>query len=295
VGAADAGEEVSEALWDEPAAPAGRYTIDELSARTGMPSRRIRFYQTEGVLPPPAREGRTAIYSDEHLRRLRFVQELHDHGLRLSAISEIVAEAEAVDPSLQRVFDLRSSMRAPWGDDAPAYYTTQELFDRIGEQSAEHLDELIRLKYCEPQPDGTLFVRSPAIMEVALRFEKVGVDLETLARAGRILEEGMEDLAERVLELFVERTGRGFTERGTPVEVATALEVMRPAAKTVAAVYFAHGIEEAMRRYVEAVRDARQRGDSPRAGDVATAAGALDKAGARDAAGGVDAGGETAP
>ena len=37
---------------DETPGP-GEYTIDELAARSGVPSRTIRFYQAKGVLPPP--------------------------------------------------------------------------------------------------------------------------------------------------------------------------------------------------------------------------------------------------
>ena len=33
--------------------PAAQYTIDQLAAKTGVPSRTIRFYQAKGVLPPP--------------------------------------------------------------------------------------------------------------------------------------------------------------------------------------------------------------------------------------------------
>ncbi len=44
------------------ATAATEFTIDELSARSGIPSRTIRYYQSEGALPPPERRGRVARY-----------------------------------------------------------------------------------------------------------------------------------------------------------------------------------------------------------------------------------------
>ncbi|MGZ6353720.1 MAG: MerR family transcriptional regulator, partial [Ktedonobacteraceae bacterium] len=38
------------------------HTIDELAHLSGMPSRTIRFYNTEGMLPPPTMRGRVAYY-----------------------------------------------------------------------------------------------------------------------------------------------------------------------------------------------------------------------------------------
>src|SRR5712672_1325849 len=72
----------------------GEYTIDELAARTGIPSRTIRFYQAKGVLPGPRKRGRVAVYDDAHAQRLRVVGELQDKGLRLRAIRDIVARKD---------------------------------------------------------------------------------------------------------------------------------------------------------------------------------------------------------
>src|ERR1700741_5219254 len=81
-------------------APGNEYTIDELAAYTGVPSRTIRFYQARGVLPPPRKRGRIAVYDEVHVERLRAVGALQGKGLRLQAIREVVSDedrdAEAV-------------------------------------------------------------------------------------------------------------------------------------------------------------------------------------------------------
>ena len=49
------------------------YTIDQLAAHTGVPSRTIRFYQSRGALPAPVRRGRKAYYGPTHVERLELI------------------------------------------------------------------------------------------------------------------------------------------------------------------------------------------------------------------------------
>ena len=54
-------------------------TLEELSERTGVAPRTIRFYQAEKLLPKPERDradGRVARYGPVHVERLRLVGEL---------------------------------------------------------------------------------------------------------------------------------------------------------------------------------------------------------------------------
>ncbi len=76
-----------------------QYRIDELAARSGVRIDTIRFYQGRGLLPPPRREGRIALYGDAHLERLRRIRELHADGLSLQWIQRVFeAEAQPADP-----------------------------------------------------------------------------------------------------------------------------------------------------------------------------------------------------
>ena len=73
-------------------ASAAHYTVDQLAFATGIPSRTIRFYQFEGVLPLPARRGRVALYDDRHIERLRLIGELKERGLSLRAIRRLLRQ-----------------------------------------------------------------------------------------------------------------------------------------------------------------------------------------------------------
>ena len=64
--------------------------IDELASRSGTTVDTIRFYQAEGLLPKPSREGRVAWYDDAHLERLRRIAALKEQGLTLAAIRRLL-------------------------------------------------------------------------------------------------------------------------------------------------------------------------------------------------------------
>ncbi len=66
--------------------------IDDLAHEAGIPSRTIRFYNTEGLLPPPLMRGRVAYYSQEHLLVLNIIKELKERqNLPLDVIKQLLA------------------------------------------------------------------------------------------------------------------------------------------------------------------------------------------------------------
>ncbi|MER6666929.1 MerR family transcriptional regulator [Amycolatopsis japonica] len=77
-----------------------RYSIGELSRRTGLTVKTIRFYSDRGILAP---SGRTASghrrYGVEALARLELVRTLRELGLDLATIRKVV-ESEATLPDV---------------------------------------------------------------------------------------------------------------------------------------------------------------------------------------------------
>ncbi len=61
-------------------------TVDALARRAGLTTRTVRAHQTFGLVPPPRLEGRTALYDDAHLERLRAIERLQRDGFSLAAI-----------------------------------------------------------------------------------------------------------------------------------------------------------------------------------------------------------------
>src|SRR5258708_31901351 len=64
------------------------YKISELADAAGTTPRTVRFYTAEELLPPPDARGRYAVYSNEHLDRLRLIDRLKEAHQPLNAIRE---------------------------------------------------------------------------------------------------------------------------------------------------------------------------------------------------------------
>lgn len=73
--------------------------IGELSARTGCPVPRIRFYEQKGVLPSPVRgPGGQREYGEDAVRRLDFVMTCRSNGMKLECIERFLEFSD--NPSL---------------------------------------------------------------------------------------------------------------------------------------------------------------------------------------------------
>jgi DNA-binding transcriptional MerR regulator len=67
------------------------YTIGALAEAADTTPRTIRYYTAEGLLPPPDTRGRYALYSDDHLLRLRLIARLKEAYLPLHEIRARIA------------------------------------------------------------------------------------------------------------------------------------------------------------------------------------------------------------
>jgi DNA-binding transcriptional MerR regulator len=88
--------------------------IDELAQRAGVPTRTIRYYTQQELLPSPKLRGRVGFYDERHVDRLRLIKELQEKRfLPLSVIRSVVrhyedgADLETMLAPLDMVFQPR--------------------------------------------------------------------------------------------------------------------------------------------------------------------------------------------
>ncbi len=70
------------------------FRVEELASATGLAVDTIRYYQTKGLIDPPQRQGRTAVYTDSHRLRVETIRQLAESGFTLSQIKQLVAGNE---------------------------------------------------------------------------------------------------------------------------------------------------------------------------------------------------------
>lgn len=84
--------------------------IKELSARTGLQDKTIRFYEEVGVLPPPNRlPNGYRDYGDADVERVKFVAGLRRLDFSLDDVGEILAMRDRREAPCRVVLDLLSA------------------------------------------------------------------------------------------------------------------------------------------------------------------------------------------
>lgn len=155
-------------------APGKQYRIDDLAQAAGTTVRNVRAYQERGLLHPPNRVGRIAVFDDGHLARLKLVTSMLDRGYTTANIVEMLAAWENGD-DLSDVLGLERLVR-PWAADEPKTMTLRELRELAGDQAA--LDRLVADKLVELR-DGKAVVLRPRLLKAFAETRGYGVPMQT--------------------------------------------------------------------------------------------------------------------
>ncbi len=120
------------------------HTIDELAHLSGLPSRTIRFYNTQGLLPPPIMKGRVAYYDDEHLVVLNIIKQLKEQqNLPLETIRQML-EIRASQGEVMMNLALKQRLLRPLSAGEQDVRLSKEgLMKQTGAKAA-YIDELTK-------------------------------------------------------------------------------------------------------------------------------------------------------
>ncbi|SFM63245.1 MerR HTH family regulatory protein [Pseudonocardia ammonioxydans] len=229
--------------------PAERYRVDELAARAGMTVRNVRAYQERGLLPPPRREGRVAVYDHAHLARLRIIGRLLERGYSVANIAELLAEWEN-GRDLASVLGLESAVSRLWPERVPETTTPAELGRLFGDDRVGELVDDLTGAGLVAGTGTRLSTPNPDILTAIATLVRAGVPrdaaLELVGRATTVLD----GLAESLLTLIgthVVDTGAtsrpGLPDDDAVTRIATAAHGLAPVVGTGLAELFAAMLE----------------------------------------------------
>jgi len=230
-------------------------TIDDLAREAGIPSRTVRFYQTRGLLPRPEMRGRVAHYGPAHVERLRLIAQLQDRGLKIKAIHELLGRVERGETRLEEWLGLEDRLREPWAGDESRIVNAEELAALAGDLRPGRLADLVRHGLVTRR-GGSFLVPSLALLQLALRLETAGVDLDTVAGLQRTLRKRLSRTAEELAEPFLSRRARKATAGHAP-DLGDVLRELRPIALEAVRLVFAQEMERVLREWVRSGRAAR--------------------------------------
>src|SRR2546421_5706551 len=154
--------------------------IDDLAHLSGTPSRTIRFYNTQGLLPPPIMRGRVAYYNQEHLLVLNLIKELKEQqNLPLELIKQLL-EIRAQYGDVQMNLALKQRLLRPLTSVSPGVRLSKEELVQQSGASAARIDELAQqgLLFPEQTEEGPLYTGDDILLlKIYERLEDLGLPI----------------------------------------------------------------------------------------------------------------------
>lgn len=228
-------------------------SVDDLAAQTGLTVRTVRYYQAEGLLPPPERVGRSARYGSSHLERLQLIADLQGRGLRLQAIRDLLATT-APGASAADWLGLDDALKRPWSEDRATILDEAALTATVAGLPEDTTDALERGGIVERRSDAhpvVWFVPSVGMLEVALDSVRLGIDVETGTALRKLLHARLGELADELVTQFAENVAfRRLADAG-PAALAEMLGLVQPLARRTVDLLFAQEMGRAQQELVE--------------------------------------------
>jgi DNA-binding transcriptional MerR regulator len=160
----------------DPAKPSGEYRIDDLARIAGTTTRNIRVYRDRGLLPPPVRVGRIALFNDTHLTRLRLITSMLDRGYNIAHVHEMLSAWED-GKDLGDVLGLETALMGTWAAEKPETMTRAEAQRLVDDPNA--FDRLVDLRLIRVE-DGQVIIARPKLIEAFNDIRTYGITYDTL-------------------------------------------------------------------------------------------------------------------
>ena len=154
----------------------GEYRIEELARLAGTTIRNIRVYRDRGLLHPPLRVGRIALFNDTHLTRLRLITSLLDRGYNIAHVHDMLSAWEE-GKGVGDMLGLESAIAGSWATEKP---------ERMGVADAKRLvnddpgfDRMVGLGVIRLE-DGEAIIVRPKLIEAFNDIRQYGVSTDKL-------------------------------------------------------------------------------------------------------------------
>jgi DNA-binding transcriptional MerR regulator len=229
------------------------YRIDDLARAAGTTVRNVRVYQDRGLLPPPRREGRTGIYSDAHLARLRLIGSLLEKGYTFAHIGEFLGAWQR-GRNLTDLLGLEEVLTTPWSDEVDDYVTWDQLVALFGDELTPD-NAAVALEQSLVIADGDRFrVPSPRLLHAGSELVKAGIPLSVVLGLSAQLAEDMDRSAKRLVGAVADHAVLPLTESYATslAEVSELINRLKPLAQLAVDAHLAFAMERTIREVVQA-------------------------------------------
>ena len=152
----------------------GEYRIEELARLAGTTTRNIRVYRDRGLLHPPLRVGRIALFNDTHLTRLRLITSMLDRGYNIAHVHEMLSAWEQ-GKDLGDMLGLESAIAGSWATERPERMSEVEARRLVDDDDA--FERMLGNGVLKRDPDDAdrVTVVRPKLIEVFNEIREYGV------------------------------------------------------------------------------------------------------------------------
>lgn len=187
-------------------ADAKSYRIDDLARASNVTVRNIRAYQERGLLHPPRREGRLAIFDDSHLSRLKIIASMLERGYTSVHIVEMLTAWER-GHDIGDVLGLERALVPPRIEDPPETMTLTEVRALTGDKDA--LQGYIDVGLVEIKGAKAL-VKRPDLLRAFAEMRTFGMPNEALIRLHSEVAMSVDDISRALVNEAVRQVGDEF-------------------------------------------------------------------------------------
>lgn len=229
-------------------AESGEYRIDELARLGGTTTRNVRVYRDRGLLHPPLRVGRIALFNDTHLTRLRLITSLLDRGYNIAHVNEMLSAWEQ-GKDVGDMLGLETAIAGSWATEKPHRVTLADARETVGDDAA--FDRMVALDIIRVDGDHATVVR-PTLVEVFTEIHRFGVAYDKLIdiheQVAPLLDQISEILVQAGLDEVVDKInpGAAMPDDVTVAELITTLVRFRTQAVSAVSATLAFSIESAV-------------------------------------------------
>src|SRR5687768_12973289 len=168
-------------------------TIDDLAARTAVPTRTIREYQTLGLVPSPERRGRVGVYRPAHVHRLDLIGRLQERGYSLAGIKDLFTawqEGHELTDLLGVEPDELVHIDEPG---APA--TVDQLTRLLPHLVPDHFDDVLEVGLVDRTGSDRYCIPSPSLLQLTVDALAAGYRPEQVLHLLRTVHQAAVDVA----------------------------------------------------------------------------------------------------
>jgi DNA-binding transcriptional MerR regulator len=197
---------------DASATPRNSYRVDDLARASGVTVRNIRAYQERGLLHPPARRGRVALFDDTHLARLKVITSMLSRGYTSDHISEMLGAWQS-GMDLGQVLGLESALISTDAHDEPRTVSKPTAVELAG--GVDDLELLVAVGLAEPAGARVRLLR-PGLMKAFAEMRGYGMTTAQLLEVYRAVAPEVDRITEILVAAGAQHVAHMFEVGAAP-------------------------------------------------------------------------------